>query len=163
MDAAEVKAYADAGMDIASDVCSNCPTKCISWNGKELKIDNANCVKCMHCINVMPKALRPGKERGATILLGAKAPIVEGALLSSVLVPFIELQAPYDDLKELIEAVWDLWCEHGKNRERVGELIQRAGGMGRFAEEIGLDLVPEMVSHPRENPYILFGNDEEEK
>jgi sulfite reductase alpha subunit len=57
----------------------------------------------MHCINVMPKALRPGKERGATILIGAKAPIVEGALLSSVLIPFIEIEEPYDDLKELIE------------------------------------------------------------
>ena len=43
----------------------------------------------MHCINVMPKALRPGKERGAAILIGSKAPIVQGALLSSVLVPFV--------------------------------------------------------------------------
>ncbi len=43
----------------------------------------------MHCINVMPKALRPGKEKGAVILIGAKAPIMQGALLSSVLVPFV--------------------------------------------------------------------------
>jgi sulfite reductase alpha subunit len=163
VDAAEVKAYADGGMDILRDVCMNCPTKCMDWDGKELKIDNENCVKCMHCINVMPKALRPGKVRGATLLLGSKAPIVEGALLSSVIVPFIEMKPPYDDIKELIEAIWELWGEHGKNRERVGELIQRAGGMGRFAEEIGLEVVPEMVKHPRENPYIFFRAKEEEK
>jgi sulfite reductase alpha subunit len=158
VDEQEVANYAQSGMDIMRDVCMNCPTKCIDWDGSRLTIDNANCVKCMHCINAMPKALRPGKERGATLLLGAKAPIVEGALLSSVIVPF----PPYEDLKELIEAIWDLWGEHGKNRERVGELIQRAGGMGRFAEEIGLDVVPEMVAHPRENPYIFYGDDDEE-
>ena len=49
----------------------------------------ASASHCMHCINVMPKALRPGKERGAAILIGSKAPIVQGALLSSVLVPFV--------------------------------------------------------------------------
>ena len=70
---------------------------------------------------------------------------------------------PYDDIKELIEEIWDLWGEHGKNRERVGELILRAGGMGRFAEEIGLEIVPEMVAHPRENPYIFFDLDKEEE
>jgi hypothetical protein len=34
--------------------------------------------------------------------------------------------------------------------------------MGRFAEEIGLDVVPEMVAYPRDNPYIFFQIDEEE-
>jgi sulfite reductase alpha subunit len=162
VDQNEAKAYADSGTDIMRDVCMNCPTKCIDWDGNEIKIDNENCVKCMHCINVMPKALSPGKERGATLLLGAKAPIVEGAMLSSVIVPFVEMEPPYDDVKELIEAIWDLWGEHGKNRERVGELILRAGGMGRFAEEIGLEVVPEMVAHPRENPYIFFDLDKKE-
>ena len=39
------------------------------------------------------------------ILLGAKAPIVEGAMLSSVLVPFIKLEPPYDELKQLITRI----------------------------------------------------------
>ena len=30
-------------------------------------------------------------DRGACVLIGAKAPIVEGALLSSVLIPFIKI------------------------------------------------------------------------
>ena len=33
----------------------------------------------MHCINMMPKALRPGLQKGATILIGGKAPILKGA------------------------------------------------------------------------------------
>lgn len=45
----------------------------------------------MHCINVMPKALAPEKDKGAYILLGSKASIVEGAILSSVIVPFVKI------------------------------------------------------------------------
>jgi len=78
-----------------------------------------------------------------------------GALLSSVLVPFIKMEAPYEDLKELSEAIWDVWGEHGKNRERIGEFIQRVG-LGNFLEQIGLDPAPEMVAEPRANPYIFY-------
>jgi sulfite reductase alpha subunit len=109
----------------------------------------------MHCINVMPKALRPGDDRGATILIGSKAPIVEGALLSSVLIPFWKPEPPYEDLKDLVRTIWDLWAEEGKNRERVGEFIQRVG-LGNFLSAIGLDPEAEMVAHPRENPYIFY-------
>jgi len=161
VDQAEVKAYVDGGINIHKDIYANCPTRCMDWDGETLTIDDSNCVKCMHCINAMPKALRPGKDRGATILIGAKAPIVEGALLASVLVPFIKLEAPYDDLKDLLERIWEIWGEHGKNRERVGEFIQRVG-LGNFLEEIEVDLVPEMIAHPRENPYIFYEEYEED-
>jgi sulfite reductase alpha subunit len=155
IDQAEVKAAAEAGLDIQKDVCGNCPTKCIEWDGTKLEIDDENCVKCMHCINAMPKALKPGKDRGATILLGAKAPIVEGALLSSVLVPFMKIEPPYEELKDLIERIWDFWGEHGKNRERVGELMQRVG-LGNFLEAIEVEPIPEMIAYPRENPYVFY-------
>lgn len=151
----KVAEYAASGMDIQGDIVERCPGKCMNWDGKKLTIDNQFCRRCMHCINVMPKALKPGKERGATILLGAKAPIVEGALLASVLIPFYEMEPPYTDLKELIEEIWDVWCEEGKNRERIGEFIQRVG-MGNFLDAIGLDPDPAMVAHPRENPYIFY-------
>jgi sulfite reductase alpha subunit len=155
VDQAQVRAYAKDGVDIAREVCNMCPTRCMAWDGKALSIDNPECVKCMHCINVLPKALRPGKEKGATVLVGAKAPIIGGALLAAVLVPFLELKPPYDDLKELAQAIWDFWGEHGKNRERIGEFIQRIG-LGTFLEQIGLDPAPEMIAHPRTNPYIFF-------
>jgi sulfite reductase alpha subunit len=29
-------------------------------------------------------------------------------------------------------------------------------GLGNFLEEIGLDPIPQMVAHPRDNPYIFF-------
>jgi len=168
MDKDAVAEYAESGMDIQGDIVDRCPGKCMAWDGKELEIDNEYCVRCMHCINVMPKALRPGKDRGATLLIGSKAPIVEGALLSSVLVPFIKLVPPYDDLKELIEKIWDVWGDEGKNRERVGEFIQRVG-LGNFLEAIDVEPIPEMIAHPRENPYVFYdeyfeeGDDDEEE
>jgi sulfite reductase alpha subunit len=150
-----VTEYAKSGMDIQADVVANCPGKCMEWDGKKLEIDSSYCRRCMHCINAMPKALRPGKDRGATILLGSKAPIVEGALLSSVLIPFYKMEPPYQELKDLTERIWDVWSEEGKNRERVGEFIQRVG-MGNFLEAIELEPVAEMVAHPRENPYVFY-------
>ena len=154
-DDAEVTEYAKNGMDIQNDVVNNCPAKCMMWDGKKLNIDNTACLKCMHCINVMPKALRPGKDKGATILIGAKAPIMEGALLGSVLVPFIKLEHPYTELIDLVDRIHEVWGEEGKNRERVGEFIQRVG-MGNFLEAIGVEPIPEMVAHPRENPYVFY-------
>ncbi len=157
-----VRRYAAEGLDIQADVVDRCPTKCMSWDGEKLTINNRDCVRCMHCINVMPKALRPGKERGATLLIGAKAPIVQGALLSSVLVPFVPEEELEETMKELIDRVWEFWDEYGMNRERVGELIQRVG-MANFLDAIGLDPVPEMISAPRDNPYIFFREEEEEE
>ncbi len=155
VDQAGMAEYAAAGLDIRGTVCDRCPSKCMSWDGTALDIDNGACARCMHCINAMPKALRPGRERGAAILIGGKAPIVSGAMLSSVLVPFMKIEPPYTELKELIGKILELWADEGKNRERVGEYIQRIG-LGNFLEAIGLEPQPEMVKHPRENPYVFY-------
>jgi sulfite reductase alpha subunit len=155
IDQDQVREYANKGMDIESDVCNNCPARCVSWDGQKLEIDDSLCFHCMHCINAMPKALSPGKDRGATVLLGAKAPIIEGALLSSVLLPFVKMEPPYQEIKDLVENIWEVWGEEGKNRERVGEFIQRVG-LGNFLEAIGVEPVPEMIKEPRENPYVFY-------
>ncbi|MBW1975725.1 MAG: dissimilatory-type sulfite reductase subunit alpha [Deltaproteobacteria bacterium] len=142
-------------LDIQAEVIDKCPTKCMEWDGKNLKIWDEECVRCMHCINVMPRALRPGEDVGATILVGAKAPILEGAQLSSVVIPFMKMEPPYEEFHEFVEKMWDWWMEHGKNRERLGELIQRLG-MREFLKVTGLKPDPRMVNTPRYNPYIFF-------
>lgn len=158
-----VAEYVKGGLDMVKEVVRFCPGKCIDWDGAKLEIDNSSCRHCMHCINVMPKALAPGNDRGACVLVGSKAPIVEGALLSSVLIPFMKIEEPYDEMEfwEVIENMWDLWCEEGKNRERIGEFIQRVG-LGNFVEAVGLEPIPEMVAFPRDNPYIFYENALEE-
>jgi sulfite reductase alpha subunit len=155
IDQGEMKAYADAGVDIQADVIGNCPTQCMKWDGSTLAINNKMCNRCIHCINVLPKALSPGKDRGATLLVGGKAPILEGAQLASVMIPFMKMEAPYTEFKEFVEKLWDVWGENGNNRERIGEFILRVG-LGEFVEAIELEPDPNMVLHPRENPYIFY-------
>ncbi len=162
IDQAEVQSYAKKGMDINAEIVNMCPTKCMSYDGKELKIDNENCNRCMHCIAKMTKALRPSGERGATLLVGSKAPFVVGALLSWVIVPFMKLEPPYTELKEFIRKMWEWWDEHGKNRERIGELIERKG-MRDFLEAVGLDPLPQMVKEPRRDPFYFWKPEELEK
>ena len=157
IDQDEVRAYVNNGFDIVNEVIRKCPKDALEWDekNKELKLNPEDCVRCMHCINRMPKALRPGVEKGATILIGGKAPIMKGAYLGWVLVPFMKMEPPYTEFKEMVEKIWDWWDEHGKSRERIGELIERMG-MARFLNDIGLKPVPQMVSRPRSNPYIYW-------
>ncbi len=167
IDQAAVKAYAGGElkprgggapwtkMSVKEDVVDLCPTKCMSWDGKTLKIDNKNCNHCMHCISLMPMALRPGTETGATLLLGSHAPILEGAQMSWVIVPFMVMENPYDEFMELVTNITEWWSEHGKNRERVGEIILRLG-MREFLKGVGLEPVPQSVKAPRANPFFFW-------
>jgi sulfite reductase alpha subunit len=147
--------------DIQKEVIGLCPTECMWMEGKKLKIDNKECNRCMHCINVMPRALRIGKDRGLSILVGAKAPILDGAQMGSLLVPFVKAEAPYEEIKEVIEKVWDWWMEEGKNRERLGELIKRQG-FQKLLEATGITPDARHVKEPRSNPYIFWKEEEVE-
>ncbi len=157
----EVVNYANNNLDIQSEVVDLCPTGCMNWDpaSKTLSIDNGECNRCMHCINIMPKALRPGVERGATILVGGKAPIVHGALLSWVIIPFMKMEPPYEEFIDLVRRIWDWWDENGKMRERLGELINRLG-MRAFLKAVDLPAVPQMIRAPRANPYYFWDPEE---
>jgi len=149
--------------DIQKEVIDLCPTECMKYENGKLEINNKECTRCMHCINVMPRALRPGKETGCSILVGAKAPILDGAQMSSLLVPFVEVnkENDYEKIKEVIEAIWDWWMEEGKNRERLGELMKRQS-FQKLLEVTGIDPVPQHVQEPRHNPYIFWKEEEVE-
>ncbi|MBI4773967.1 MAG: dissimilatory-type sulfite reductase subunit alpha [Deltaproteobacteria bacterium] len=141
--------------DIRKEVIDLCPTGCMWLEGGKLMIDDKECTRCMHCINVMPQALRPGVDTGVSILCGAKAPILEGAQMAVLTIPFMKAEPPYDNIKAFIEKVWDWWMEEGKNRERLGELIQRQG-LPKFIQVLGIPAMPQMVKEPRSNPYIFW-------
>jgi sulfite reductase alpha subunit len=152
-----VRNYVDNGFDIKTLIVDKCPSEALEWDekNKELKLQADDCVRCMHCINKMTKAIRPGVEGGATILIGGKAPIIKGAYLSWVLVPFMKIEPPYDEIKDLLRKIWDWWDENGRTRERLAELIERIG-LKNFLKEIGIPPVPQMVYRPRANPYVFF-------
>jgi len=146
--------------DIQKEVIDLCPTECMRWDGSKLEINTPECTRCMHCINVMPRALRVGLDTGASLLFGAKAPILDGAQMATLGVPFIKIEPPYDEIKEtVIEPIWDWWMEEGKNRERLGELIKRQG-MQKLLEVTGFKAIPQMIKEPRSNPYVFWKEDE---
>ena len=157
IDQKAVREYVKSGMDIRTDIVARCPTNALEWDEKaqELRLIPQDCVRCMHCINKMTKVLRPGDDKGATILIGGKAPILKGAMLSSVIVPFMKVEPPYTEIKDLLRKIWDWWDENGRPRERVGELIERLG-MRTFLKAVDLKPVPQMIKAPRTNPYVFF-------
>jgi sulfite reductase alpha subunit len=157
IDQAEVKKYADGGMDIQAEIVDMCPTSCMSYDGGKLKINDEQCSRCMHCISKMTKALRQGEKKGATILVGSKAPIVVGSLISWVLVPFIEADGSDDfaKLTELTENIIEWWDDNAKPRERLGELIE-VKGMRPLLEAIGVDPQPQQVREPRKDPFFFW-------
>jgi sulfite reductase alpha subunit len=147
--------------DIQKEVIDLCPSQCMSLEDGKLVIDNKECTRCMHCINVMPRALKIGNDRGCSMLCGAKSPILDGAQMGSLLVPFIKVEDNYDEIQEVIENIWDWWMEEGKNRERLGELIKRQG-FQKLLEVTNIKAVPQHIQEPRSNPYILWREEEVE-
>ena len=149
---------------VIDNVVTRCPTRSVSLEEDgSLTIDNRNCVRCMHCINVMTKALSPGKDRGVTILLGGKRTLKIGDLFGTVIVPFMKLEtdADFARLHELAQNIIGFFAENALEHERTGEMIERIG-FANFLEAVGLDPDPSMLLHPRTNPYVRTDGWDEE-
>jgi len=153
--------YAKQGVNIAA-VAARCPPQALEWDGKQLRVIPEDCTRCMKCLSALPKAILPGDDRGITILLGGKATILQGAFLGWVIVPFMKVEKPYTDLKNLIRKILDWWDENARTRERIGELVYRLG-MRSFLKAVGLPPVPQMVYVPRANPYYFWSPEELEE
>ena len=167
--------------ELVNNVVARCPTKAIMLKevkdvrqGEKitsvkvsdthaLEIDNADCVRCMHCINVMTGALGHGTDTGATILIGGKRTLKIGDLMGTVVVPFLPLKsdADYDALVDLGQRVIDFFAENALEHERTGEMIERIG-LVNFLEGIGIEIDPNMVATPRTNPYVRTDGWDEE-
>lgn len=166
VDQVEWKSYVEAKgrQHTIDNIITRCPTSSLSLKDDDsLEIDNRNCVRCMHCINVVPKALSPGDDTGVTVLMGGKRTLKIGDLLGTVVVPFmkVESEEDYERLVEIAENTIDYWAENGLEHERCGEMIERIG-LINFLEGIGVDVDPNMVAEPRESSYVrMDGWDEE--
>ncbi len=158
VDQAEVKKYIaqKSRKYVIDNVVARCPTQALSLNDDDtLSVDNKSCVKCMHCLNVMTKALSPGDDKGITLLIGGKRTLKIGDTMGTVIVPFMKLEndEDYEKLKELAATVIDFWAENGLEHERCGEMIERIG-LVNFLEGIGVDVDPNMITHPRISSYV---------
>ena len=141
---------------IIDNVITRCPTQALALNDDDtIAVDNRNCVRCMHCLNVLPKALGVGEDRGVTILIGGKRTLKIGDLMGTVVVPFMKLRTEedFEKIVEMAEEIVDFWAENGLEHERTGEMIERIG-LVNFLEGIGIDVNPNMVSSPRQSSYV---------
>jgi sulfite reductase alpha subunit len=166
VDQDEVKAFvaAKGTKYVVDNVITRCPTNALSLNDDStLAVDNKACVRCMHCLNVMNKALSPGNDRGASILIGGKRTLKIGDLMGTVIVPFMKLEEDedFEAIEELAGEVIDFFAENALEHERTGEMIERIG-LVNFLEGIGVEVDPNMISAPRSNSYVrMDGWDEE--
>ncbi len=178
-----VKAWvAKNGKDeLVNQVIGMCPTKALSLKSKDkvskadgfvsvavdaqdcMEIDNHNCVRCMHCLNVIPGGLLPGKDKGVTILVGGKGVLKIGATMGTVVIPFMKLDTDedYEKLNDLARNILDFFAENALEHERTGEMIDRIG-LVNFLEGIGLEVDPNMILEPRNNPYVRTDGWDEE-
>ena len=181
-DAMGKKWFAKHGMDeLVNDVINRCPSKALSLkntkdvsraegissvainDSQSLEIENHNCVRCMHCINVMTGALATGKDKGVSILIGGKSVLKIGATMGTMIVPFMKLESDedFEHLVEIAQNTIDFFAENALEHERTGEMIDRIG-LVNFLEGIGIDIDPNMILQPRSNPYVrMDGWDEE--
>ena len=152
------KAYVEEkGRDhVMDNVISRCTSKSLSLgDDNSLIADETNCVRSMHCMNVVPKAIHPGDDKGVTILMGGKRTLKIGDLMGTVIVPFMKLdtEEDYERLVEMAEEVIDYWAENGLEHERCGEMIERIG-LVNFLEGVGIDPDPNMILQPRNSSYV---------
>ncbi len=176
------KWFAKHGMDeLVNDIVARCPTKTFRLleigkiKGGEhissvkvndthaIEIDNRDCVRCMHCINVMTGALAAGKDKGATILVGGKSHLKIGGLFGTVIVPFMKLASDedFEKLVDFTQRTIDFFAENALEHERTGEMIERIG-LSNFLEGMEIDVDPAMVNSPRMNPYVRTDGWDEE-
>ncbi|MFV2055247.1 MAG: dissimilatory-type sulfite reductase subunit alpha [Thiohalomonadales bacterium] len=158
VDQEEVKQFvASKGRKYVIDsVINMCPTSALSLNDDDtLDVDNRNCVRCMHCLNVMTKALSPGDDKGITLLIGGKRTLKIGDTMGTVILPFMKLdtEEDYERLVEIAEETIDFWAENALEHERVGETIDRIG-LVNFLEGIEIDVDPNMITSPRVSNYV---------
>ena len=176
------KYFAAHGLnDLVNDVVNRCPTKAIRLvkateakagpsvsmvkvsDEHALEIENRDCVRCMHCINVITGGLAPGADKGATILVGGKRTLKIGDLMGTVVVPFMKLATDEDreKLVDLAKRIVDFFAENALEHERIGETIERIG-LVNFLEGVELEIDANMVATPRTNPYVRTDGWDEE-
>ena len=175
VNAAQVQDYMKAhGMtDLVNDVVSKCPTQAITLvaadkvvasdtvsvanlgDGNAMCIDNKNCVRCMHCLNVIPGGLLPGVDKGVSILVGGKGVLKIGATMGTVVIPFMKLESDedFEKLNDLARNIIDFFAENALEHERTGEMIERIG-LTNFLEGMDIPVDPRMIKEPRSNPYF---------
>jgi sulfite reductase alpha subunit len=133
-------------------VCDHCPTDAMNWDGSRLEIDGDRCIRCMYCINRVP-AIKPGDDRGVAITAGGKMKGKYGPMKGKVVFPFVKATAPdYKDLVRAFDKLCEVYDEHGRKKERIGDMIHRIG-FDKFLQLCEVEISTMHFSTPRRNTF----------
>jgi len=168
---------ADKGAKYVTDnITSRCPTQCMNMGeDNSLEIINKECVKCMHCINVVSSQsekyvgkdgdaiLAQGDDKGISILMGGKRTLKIGDLFGTVIVPFMKMESEEDKERflEICGDHVDFFAENALEHERSGEMIERIG-ITAYLEGMDIEVDPNMISVPRTSPYVRMDDWDDE-
>ena len=83
--------------------------------------------------------------------------------MGTVVIPFMKMESDedFEKLGDLARNILDFFAENALEHERTGEMIDRIG-LVNFLDGIGLEVDPNMIAQPRNNPYVRMDNWEEE-
>ena len=161
---------------VVDNITSRCPTNAITLNSdNSVTVDNAECVRCMHCLNATSPLnhkyikegetpmLEQGNDKGAMLIIGGKRTLKIGDTFGTVILPFVKLETAEDleEYEELAGEVIDFFAENALEHERTGEMIERIG-LVNFLEGIGVELDPNMINSTRTSSYVRMDSWDEE-
>ena len=161
---------------VMDNIISRCPSQCMSMGeDNSLEITNKECVKCMHCINVVSATsqkyvgkdgdaiLAQGDDKGITILMGGKRTLKVGDMFGTVIVPFMKMETEEDKERflEISGDHVDFFAENALEHERSGEMIERIG-ITAYLEGMDLEVDPNMIAVPRTTPYVRMDDWDDE-
>ncbi len=113
----------------------------------------------MYCINKVP-GVRPGGDRGVAILVGGKMRGKYGPMLAKVMVPFMKAEPPdYKEVFDFMEKLTEVYDEHARKKERVGDFLMRIG-MNEFFRLLGIEPSPQLFTQPRTNLFYHWEPEE---
>jgi sulfite reductase alpha subunit len=83
--------------------------------------------------------------------------------MGSMVVPFMKLETDedFEKLTELTEEMVEFFAENALEHERTGEMVDRIG-LVNYLEALGIEVDPNMVSHPRTSSYVRMDDWDEE-
>ncbi|HEX9135901.1 MAG TPA: sulfite reductase, dissimilatory-type subunit alpha, partial [Nitrospirota bacterium] len=76
-----------------------------------------------------------------------------GPMKGKVIFPFIKATPPdYTELVQAYDKLCQVYDDHGKNKERIGDMMQRMG-FDKFLQACGVEVSTMHFSSPRRNTF----------
>ena len=80
--------------------------------------------------------------------------------MGNVVYPYLPLNGPdYPEIMEAIEAISDVYDEHAKRKERLGDFLFRVG-LEQFTKWLGIEPSARQMSAPRTNAFYHWEPEE---